>query len=118
MAESPVFAKSYALLHWLIPIAIGFPRSHRFVLAERIQRCALDFHETLIAAAKAKDSLSSLHRADLILERLRFELRLAHDLGILSHGQYHHAAGMLAEVGRLLGAWIKRDNEGRVDQPN
>ncbi|ESQ16710.1 MAG: hypothetical protein N838_25560, partial [Thiohalocapsa sp. PB-PSB1] len=52
------------------------------------------------------------------LERLRFELRLAHDLGILSHGQYHHAAGMLAEVGRLLGAWIKRDNEGRVDQPN
>jgi hypothetical protein len=47
------------------------------------------------------------------LERLRFELRLAHDLGLLSHGQYRHAAALLAEVGRLLGAWIKKDNAQR-----
>lgn len=110
MTESPLFAKSYALLRWLIPVAITFPRSHRFVLSERIQRQALDLHETLIAAAKAEVSLPDLRRADLALERLRFELRLAHDLGLLSHGQYRQAAELLAEVGRLLGAWIKRDN--------
>ncbi len=113
MPESPLFAKSYDLLHWLIPVAIGFPRSHRFVLSERIQRQALDFHETLIAAAKSQAPTPDLHRADLALERLRFELRLAHDLGLLGHGQYRHAAELLAEVGRLLGAWIKTDNARR-----
>jgi hypothetical protein len=115
MAESPLFAKSHELLRWLIPAAIGFPRSHRFVLAERLQRTALDFHEQLIAAAKADDSLPGLHRADLTLERLRFQIRLAHDLQLLSHGQYRHAAGLLTEVGRLLGAWIKRDNAQRQE---
>lgn len=110
MSESPLFAKSYDLLRWLIAVAIGFPRSHRFVLAERIQHSALQFHETLIAAAKAESPTPDLLRADLALERLRFELRLAHDLGLLGHGQYRHAAALLAEVGRLLGAWIKKDN--------
>ncbi len=115
MSQSPLFAKSDELLRWLIPVAIGFPRSHRFVLAERLQRTALDFHEQLIAAAKADDSLPMLRRADLTLERLRFLIRLAHDLELLSHGQYRHAAGLLTEVGRLLGAWIKRDNARRRD---
>ncbi len=113
MQESPLFAKSYALLRWLIPVAIAFPRTHRFVLSERIQRQALDLHETLIAAAKAADPAADLRRADLTLERLRFELRLSHDLALLSHGQYRFAAEHLAEVGRLLGGWIKRDQPAR-----
>jgi retron-type reverse transcriptase len=29
----------------------------------------------------------------------------------LSHKQYRHASGLLAEVGRLLGTWIKRYNK-------
>jgi hypothetical protein len=40
-------------------------------------------------------------------------LRLAHDLKLLSHGQYRHGSERLAEVGRLLGAWIKQDNARR-----
>jgi len=113
MSQSPLFARSYDLLRWLIPVAIAFPRSHRFVLSERIQRQALDFHEALIAAAKARRPGADLHRADLALERLLFQLRLAHDLELLSHGQYRHGSERLTEVGRLLGAWIKQDNARR-----
>ena len=115
MPESPLFTKSYDLLRWLIPLAIAFPRSHRFTLAERVQATALDFHETLIAAAKGDDHSArrTLRDADLALERLRFQLRLAHDLGLMSHGQYRDGAERLAEVGRLLGAWIKKDNAAR-----
>ena len=113
MSESPLFTRSYDLLRWLLPVAIGFPRSHRFVLAERIQRQALDFHEYLIAAAKADSPTAQLRQADLALERLRFQLRLAHDLELLSHGQYRHGAELLAETGRLLGGWIKKDNSRR-----
>jgi hypothetical protein len=40
-------------------------------------------------------------------------LRLAHDLGLLGHGQYRRAAELLARLGRLLGAWIENDNARR-----
>ena len=50
MKESPIFSKTYDLLLWLIPLTVKFPRSHRFVLAEAIQRTALQFQEQLIEA--------------------------------------------------------------------
>jgi hypothetical protein len=39
--ESPIFARSYALLRWLIPLTIKFPREQRFVLAAAFQQSAL-----------------------------------------------------------------------------
>ncbi len=48
MTESPIFVRTYDLLLWLLPQAIQFPRAYRFTLAERVQRRALDFQETLI----------------------------------------------------------------------
>ena len=43
-----------------------------------------------------------------MLVKLRFYLRLCHDLDLLSDGQYAHVAGMVDEVGRLLGGWMKK----------
>jgi hypothetical protein len=44
-SESPIFARTYDLLRWLIPLTIKFPRQQRFVLAEALQGCALRLHE-------------------------------------------------------------------------
>lgn len=41
--ESTLFVRTFDLLLWLIPEVVKFPRAHRFGLAERVQRCALDF---------------------------------------------------------------------------
>jgi four helix bundle protein len=101
------------MLTWLIPQAQKFPRAHRFGLAERIQRLAMDFQDTLVAAGKARRERRGefLHRADVQLEQLRVWLRLANDLECLSVRQYEHAARLVSEVGRLLGAWIKKLSE-------
>jgi len=107
MKESPIFTKSYDLLRWLIPLTIKFPRQQRFVLAEAVQRTALQLHERLIEAAKSGDPRPSLRHADVDLTKLRFYVRLCHDMELISLKQYKHAAGRLAEVGRLLGGWIK-----------
>lgn len=107
MPESPIFAKSYDLLRWLIPLTLKFPRQQRFVIAEAVQRAALQFHERLIEAAKADDPLPALRQADVDLTRLRFYVRLCRDFELISLKQYAHTAERLAEVGRLLGGWIK-----------
>jgi hypothetical protein len=70
---------------------------------------ALDLQETLTAAeAQAgRGRLSALRDADAALGCLRIYLRLAHRWRWLSDGQYAQAGGMVGEIGRLLGGWLK-----------
>jgi hypothetical protein len=43
--------------------------------------------------------------ANLGLERLRFVMRLSHELRLFGSRRYEHAARSIDEVGRLVGGW-------------
>ena len=106
--ESPIFVKTFDLLLWILERTRKFPRDQRFVLAKRIQDAALDLYDALLEAGRHReDRLTALRRADLILERLKVYVRLSERMRLLSTSQYEHLSRGLAEVGRLLGAWIK-----------
>jgi hypothetical protein len=109
MKDSPIFARTHDLLLWLIPHTLQFPREQRFVLARRVQDTALDLQELLLEAALSKGARQAelLGQADIALARLRFHLRLCHELKLMQPGQYWHVAGMTTEIGRLLGGWQK-----------
>lgn len=107
MKESPIFTKTYDLLRWLLPETVKFPRQQRFVLAEAVQRTALEFQEQIIEAAYAEAPLPKLRQADVTLVKLRTYLRLCRDLELLKFNQYEHGARLVDELGRLLGGWIK-----------
>ena len=47
-------------------------------------------------------------RADAALNHLRLYLRLAWDWRWLNAGQYEHVSAIVAEIGRLLGGWMKQ----------
>jgi hypothetical protein len=57
-----------------------YPRNHRFVLDERIERNLYNLLETLIRAKYSKPRQPLLEQANLVLEILRFQMRLAKDL--------------------------------------
>ncbi len=107
MKQSPIFSRTHDLLKWLIPATVKFPRQQRFVLAGAIQQAALQFQGLLIEAAHQRRPRETLTKADAELDKLRAHLRLCRDLGLLKPGQYQHVAGMVTEVGRLLGGWKK-----------
>jgi four helix bundle protein len=107
MKQSPIFARTYDFVAWLIPLTIKFPRQQRFVLAATLQREALHFQELLIEAAHHKQPASLLTVADAELDKVRTHLRMSLDLGLVQAGQYEHAARMLTEMGKLLGGWMK-----------
>jgi len=50
---------------------------------------------------------AKLRAADAELLKIRLYLRLCERWQWLNAGQYRHAAGMVAELGRLLGGWLK-----------
>jgi 23S rRNA-intervening sequence protein len=105
-----IFTRTYDLLTWLLPKADGFPRTQRFVVTKRLQDAALDFQETLIEAnvlPTGRSRASRLREADAELRKLRLYLRLVHRWQWLSDGQYEHVSAAVAEIGRLLGGWLR-----------
>jgi hypothetical protein len=112
MAEDMViFARTLDLLEWLLPKSERFPRAYRSTLTQRLMDAALDLQEALVAAQsrEGRSRVSALRNADAALARLRIYLRLAHRWRWLSDGQYAHASAMVAEIGRLLGGWLRSE---------
>jgi len=52
--------------------------------------------------------MAELHAADAALNKLRLYLRLAHHWRWLNDGKYEHVSRMVAEIGRLLGGWLRQ----------
>jgi hypothetical protein len=107
MKESPIFTRTYDLLRWLIPLTTKFPRTHRFVLAARLQETVLCFQERLIEAGRSRQPAPSLAQADTDLAKLRLYMRLCRDLELVAFNQYEHGQRLVDEIGRLIGGWIK-----------
>ena len=59
--------------------------------------------ETLIEAKYSRVRLPLLQRANLQLEILRFQMRLAKDLQCLKSSSYEFASGAVDEIGRMVG---------------
>ncbi|KFB67367.1 four helix bundle protein [Candidatus Accumulibacter vicinus] len=87
-----------------------FPRAFRLTVTQRLIDAALDLQEALFKAQNQRGAprLNALRQADAALNHLRLYLRLAYDWRWLNAGQYEHVSGMVAELGRLLGGWLKQ----------
>lgn len=105
----PIFTKTMDFLDWLIPRTNDFPRLHRHTVTRRLLDAALDFLDRLLEAnsLRSEERLQWLNAADGSLDRVRHYLRLVRSLRWLTPGQYEHASRAVAEIGRLLGGWIK-----------
>jgi hypothetical protein len=100
----------FDLLAWLLPKSASFPRAHRHTVTQRMMDAALDTQEAVFEAQgrRGASRLAALQAADIALNRLRLYLRLAHHWRWLSDGQYQHVSERVAEIGRLLGGWLKQ----------
>lgn len=66
--------------------------------------------EMLIRAKYMRQRQELLEEANLRLEILRFQMRLAKDLPCLKVESYGFAAKAIDEIGKLIGGWLKSDS--------
>ncbi len=109
--DLPIFTRWYAFLEWLLPVTEGFPKRVRFTFSDRINNLALDIMENLIEARYSSQKQAILQQANLRLEKLRILLRLAHKLRYLDYKRYEYGMKSINEVGKMLGGWIKQQNQ-------
>ncbi|MGA7195115.1 MAG: diversity-generating retroelement protein Avd [Anaerolineales bacterium] len=107
--EMIIFSRTYDFISWLLPLAEKFPRSQRFVITQRLQNAVLNFQESIIEANALRGVLRTerLRFADAELRKVRLYLRLCEKWKWINAGQYHHVSEMVAEIGKLLGGWLK-----------
>lgn len=111
--ESLAIVEKYEVfIDYLYPILQNIPRKHG-ITRDAVMSAMFAQVEMFISAGKSRQS-SRLYSADANLALLRFWLRfMSHPKRkLITPHQHQTAAVMIAEVGRMLGAWIKNMKSG------
>ena len=115
--------RTYDLLMWTLGRIESFSKSYRVPLGDRMQATMYDVLDLLIEAkyTRGREKLEALNRANILLERLRFQGRIACEKRCLSQKQHGHFAQLVNHVGVKVGGWIKalsRKQGARVGTPS
>lgn len=106
-AELPVIQRAYDLLKWTSERVARFPRAHRPALGAALVGRLHALFDALLEAKYARARGDALDRANVLVEQLRFRVRLAFDLRCLRATGYGFAAGELDAIGKMVGGWRK-----------
>ena len=85
-----------------------FPKSKRHVLAQDIRNTLATLIHLSITSAKRYYKKTTLQDMDIELEYLRVLIRMSRNLGYINDHKYEVWSNHVAEVGRMLGGWLKR----------
>lgn len=110
MAEKEnIIIKTYDLLLYIIPQLEKFPRSQKFLIADRIEVQIFDILEDFIEAfyTEKKNKRDILKKTNVKLEKLRYTIRLSYDLKYISIKKYEQITIKINEIGSNLGGWLK-----------
>jgi hypothetical protein len=105
--ELKVIADFYDFMIWLIRHVERFPRHHRYSLGIAVESRLQTILGLLLRAKYAKEKAGHLQEANLELEILRFQVRLAKDLGALEVRSHGHATKLMLEIGSQIGGWLR-----------
>jgi len=95
---------------YAIPLINKYPKSQRYVVGQQTMNLMIDIARSIIQAnrEKGKYRLRTLWQIDGKLDEFRLLIRLAKDLHMLPVKQYGLMSERSAEIGRLLGGWIRQ----------
>lgn len=106
--ELVIITKAFDLCREITQRTRKLPRDLKFVLGDRILTTTYDVFDLLLEAKYSKSKKEILTHVNLLLERLRFQIRLCVEEQLISVRQYEYVAGIIDELGRMTGGWIRQ----------
>lgn len=114
MAEDlKIMQKIFDMMQYAYGALVHFPKSEKFALVTDIKRSMDTLLERCIEAQKKYYKKTTLQDMDVEIMKLRAYIRLAFLLGFLPLKKYEIWSGMLVEIGKMLGGWIKAVNKSK-----
>jgi len=108
--ELKILQKMYDLILYIYPVLVQFPKSEKFAMVAEIKNTCFEILKLITRANKEKQKLEHLRQLDASLELLRTQVRLSVDLKFIPTKKYEVISRHLAEVGKMLGGWIRSSN--------
>ena len=109
--ELPVIARAFDLAREMTERTRKLPRDVKFVLGDRMLTTTYDVLDLLVEAKYSRAKRAMLDRANILLERLRFQLWLCVEEKLVTVRQYEYVARIIHEVGSMVGGWRKHASE-------
>jgi hypothetical protein len=106
--ELKIISDFYDFMLWMLQRTEKFPRHHRYSLGLSIENRLQAILSMLLRAKYSREKQAWLAEANIELEVLRFQLRLAKDLKVLAVRSHGFAARSLDSIGAQLGGWLKQ----------
>ena len=105
--ELKIIADFYDFMLWLVQHVEKFPRHHRYSLGIAIENRLQTILSLLLRAKYAKEKRRLLEEANIELEILRFQVRMAKDLKAFAVSSHEHATKLTLNIGSQIGGWLK-----------
>lgn len=107
MEELKILQKTFDMINYAYPALAQYPKGEKFALVADIKRCMDVILERIIEANKKYYKKTTLQELDVEVEKLKAYVRLSYNLGFLPPKKYEQWSGLVVEIGRMVGGWIK-----------
>ena len=108
--------KVYDMMLYAYPALEQFPKSQKFSLAQDMKHCMDKIIRLVITANKKYTKKTTLQELDVEIAALKVYVRLAADLQYLPLKKYEVWSGMMVEIGKMVGGWIRSQREAAEPQ--
>lgn len=105
--ELKIIQAFYDFMLWLIKHTERFPRHHRYSLGMAMENRLQTILALLLRAKYSREKSAVLTDANIELEILRFQLRLAKDLNVMAVKSHGFGTKQLLDIGTQLGGWLR-----------
>ena len=102
-----ILQKVFDMIQYAYPALAQYPKSEKFGIATDIKHILDEMLELVIEAQKKYYKKTTLHELDVTVAKLKAYLRLSFILKFLPPKKYEVWSGMVVEIGKMLGGWIK-----------
>lgn len=111
--DIPIFKKAYDLYKTFYSYRDGIAKQDRHTIWQRCENTILDILEGILFASQTykTEKLPILQKVSLKLNFLRVFLRLMKEVKTIDNKKYMTLEGIVDEIGRMLGGWIKSTKE-------
>ncbi len=108
-----IIQKTYRFFLTVYSCSKYFPKKDRYTLGQKIEQMTLELLELLFTAntVTGQERLAVQKQIDLKLKILKTMVRLCFDVQAMDQKRYLHLEGLLQEIGRMLGGWIKETKD-------
>jgi len=110
----PILQKAicaYKLWHSFLP---HLPRLSRYTLGVKIDGLFTEVAELILKAGYSprEQKFEVIKQVSIKFDLLKFFLQIAWEIKVLDNKKYAQLSGLLAEIGRMLGGWLKDLKDG------